>query len=428
MRSSTGPYAWLWLLLGALTLVACGGGSSGSGPPPANDAGPGDEPPEDEAPNLALIQAFPSLTFTRPVAMLQRPDDNSRWYLLEQAGRILRFANDPNATEAGLFVDLRDRVNSDANEAGLLSMAFHPDFDNNGQVFLYHQVSKPGTNDCCLSQLVRYRSDDGGETLNPASAEVLLAFTAPFENHFGGHLAFDQQGFLYLSIGDGGSAGDPGNRAQNTANLWGSVIRLDVDSASPYAIPADNPFAGEADFLCNSDPQRRDKEQAGGNCPELYAWGLRNPWRWSFDRDTGELWLADVGQSNWEEINILEKGGNFGWRIREGAHCFNPPSDCPTEGLIDPVAEIAQPEFGSITGGYRYRGDGIPALTGRYVFGDFITGRLYSLIELDDGEWAVDPLADNTGLNISSFAEDQEGELYLLHHGGGVFRLLDDSP
>ena len=434
MMLGTNP--WVWLLLGCLAMAGCGGGSNGSAAAPVDDTNPDNGPnddsddnsgdgPSDGAPEISLEQEFASLAFSRPVALLQKPGDNSRWYLLEQAGRVLRFAKDPNATRSEVVVDLRDQVDNGANEAGLLSMAFHSDFDDNGQVFLYHQISDPDTGDCCVSQLVRYTSDDGGDTLDPDSAQVLLSFTQPFENHFGGHLAFDNQGYLYLSIGDGGGAGDPGNRAQNTANLWGGMLRLDVDSGSPYAIPPDNPFAGEADFLCNTDARRMDKEAEGGHCPELYAWGLRNPWRWSFDRETGDLWLADVGQDRWEEINTLELGGNFGWRIREGANCFNPPSNCSTEGLIDPVAQIAHPDFLSITGGFLYRGSEIPALEGRYVFGDFVTGRLYSLVQAGGGDWEIDPLIEDTGLNIASFAEDQTGAIYLLNFGGSIFRLED---
>ncbi|WP_339617033.1 PQQ-dependent sugar dehydrogenase [uncultured Gilvimarinus sp.] len=374
---------------------------------------------------MELTRAYPSLSFDRPVAMVQKPSDSSEWYLLEQAGRIMRFANNSDTGSAEVFADLRERVNDSANESGMLSMAFHPDYADNGEVFLYYQTDEPGSDDCCVSQLVRYTVNANGDQLDTSSAEVLLSFTAPYnaKNHFGGHLGFDAAGLLYLSIGDGGSSGDPDNRAQNTANIWGSMIRIDVDGSAPYAIPADNPFAEQSDFLCNTDAQMQSKQAADGACPELYAWGLRNPWRWSFDRANGEIWLADVGQGSWEEVNRIQRGGNYGWRIREGAHCYNPSSGCDTTGLIDPVAEVPQPEFQSITGGYRYRGSDIPGLTGRYVFSDFVTGPLYSLVNNGQGGWSVDPLIADTGQSIAAFAEDQQGELYALSFAGGIYRL-----
>lgn len=394
----------------------------------------GEKPSGDSG--VALERAFPDLSFTHPVALLQPPEDNSQWYLLEQAGRIWVFDNDDEVSDARVFADLRERVDdsSNAGESGLLSMAFHPDYAETREVFLFYQVSEDTTppiqDDCCVSQLVRYRVNDSGTGLEPGSAEVLLSFTAPYssKNHFGGHLAFDDRGYLYLSIGDGGGAGDPDNRAQNTANVWGSMIRLDVDNGSPYAIPGDNPFADQASFLCDSDQAMAQKQASGGQCPELYAWGLRNPWRWSFDRATGELWLADVGQAEWEEINRIQRGGNYGWNIREGAHCYN-ASTCETAGLIDPVAELPQPYYRSITGGVVYRGSELPSLVGKYLFGDYVTGRLDTLAD-DSGTGELretEPLIESTGLNIASFAQDREGEVYVLDYNGSIHRLVAEE-
>ncbi len=422
--------------------VSSSGAASSAPPPDPEDSGlderpsnstclAGESPSGDSAVDLERV--FPDLSFTRPVALLQPPQDDSQWFVLEQAGRILVFDNSNGVSTASEFADLRDSVDDSSNvgESGLLSMAFHPDYANNGEVFLYYQVSEDTTSpiqdDCCVSQLVRYQVNDSGTALDVDSAEVLLSFTAPYstKNHFGGHLGFDDAGYLYLSIGDGGSGGDPDDRAQNTANLWGSMIRIDVDSGSPYGIPADNPFADQAQFLCNSDQQMQEKQAAAGQCPELYAWGLRNPWRWSFDRDTGDLWLADVGQGNWEEVNRIQRGGNYGWNIREGAHCYNAGS-CDTSGLIDPVAEVPQPDFRSITGGVVYRGSAIPSLVGKYLFGDYVTGRFYTLAD-DTGEGGLrdtQVLDASTGLNIASFAQDREGEVYLLDYNGGIYQVV----
>lgn len=380
----------------------------------------GDRPSFDA--DIQVERVFPSLSFDSPVALLQAPGDNSRWFVVEQEGVIRVFNNNSGTSASSVFLDIQDRVNDSANESGLLAMAFHPDFSSNGQVFLYHQGSE-SSGGCCLSQLVRYTSSDGGTTLDRNSAEVLLSFAAPYtsKNHFGGQLGFDEEGYLYLSIGDGGGGGDPDERAQNTTNIWGSILRLDVDSGSPYAIPPDNPFAAETQ-LCNSDAAM---DANNNNCPELYAWGLRNPWRWSFDRATGDLWLADVGQGDWEEVNIIQRGGNYGWDVREGAHCHEPGSGCQTSGLIDPVAEVAQPEFQSITGGYVYRGSNIPSLMGKYLFGDYVTGPIYALADDGSGNWEIERLIPDSGFNVASFAEDQLGELYVVSYQGNLYQVAD---
>lgn len=369
--------------------------------------------PVDNA-TITLTQVFDSLpNFAFPVALLQVPNNNSRWFVVERSGRILVFENNPNVEDISTFIDIEDIVNRDFNEGGLLAMAFHPNFQNNGEVFLYYtREGSPVRN-----TLARFTSSDNGLTLDASSEQILLDIDPPFGNHFGGQLGFDDDGLLYLSIGDGGSSGDPRNLAQNTNNLFGTLIRINVDEGAPYSIPLDNPFAGNA--LCNNGDGENNQETA---CPEIFSWGLRNPWRWSFDRDTGDIWLADVGQNAWEEINIMQLGGNYGWRIREGAHCFNPSQNCATLGLIDPVAEIPHPEAGSITGGFVYRGQAIEDLQGIYVVGDFVTGGLWALY--NNAEGIREPVVLlNAGFNISSFAEDTEGELYLLNFGGSIYRI-----
>ncbi len=425
---------FLPLLFILLILAGCGG-SSGSDntpdpepPPPQNpnppseesglDARPANttclapEPPSTDS-SIQLTRVFNDLSFTRAVGLLHEPGNDARWYVIEQPGRVRVFDN-AASTNLRTFIDIQARVDDGPNEAGLLAMAFHPDFANNGEVFLYYIRDEEGARS--RDTLSRFTSSDGGQTLDPDSEEILLSLEHPFDNHYGGQLGFDEDGYLYLSLGDGGSGGDPGNRAQTTSNVFGSLMRFDVDGGTPYAIPASNPFAGNA--LCTNIDGTND---AGTNCPEIFAWGLRNPWRWSFDSATGDIWLADVGQNEIEEINRVTLGGNYGWRLREGNQCYNPSTNCGTAGLIDPVAVIPQPDAQSITGGYVYRGNTIPGLVGQYVVADFITGRLWRLTE-EGGDYALN-LLEETGMNIASFAEDMDRELYLVTHNGQIHRL-----
>jgi glucose/arabinose dehydrogenase len=266
------------------------------------------------------------------------------------------------------------------------------------------------------SVLAAYTSDDGGATLDSGSETILLTVDQPFNNHNGGHLAFGPDGMLYIALGDGGSSGDPDNNAQNTRSLLGKILRIDVSGGAAYTIPTDNRWAGNARCTTGAGPTE---------CPEIHAYGLRNPWRFSFDGSTGDLWAADVGQNAWEEIDRIVAGGNFGWRIREGAHCFNPPTGCPTQNngdaLIDPVAEYDHGLGGSVTGGYVYRGTSLAALTGRYVFGDFVSGRIFAHTP-GSGDLAPEELLD-TPLSISSFALGEDGEIYVVDYGGGLYRI-----
>jgi glucose/arabinose dehydrogenase len=402
----------------ALALVACGGGDGDGGniPPPNPD-------PPSCATGLETPRAFASLAFDSPVAMKQAPNDASRWFVVEQGGRIRTFANDPDASTAADFVDLRSRVHL-SGEAGLLGMAFHPDFTTNGLVYLNFSELVGGV---VRSVTAEFASADGGQTLAPASERVLMTVTKQATNHNGGNLEFGPDGFLYVGLGDGGGSGDPQGNAQNPQRLLGKMLRIDVDTrpgGAAYGIPAGNPFAPNP--LCN----------AGGtglqSCPEIFATGFRNPWRWSFDRQNGDLWAGDVGQGNWEEIDLVVLGGNYGWDIREGAHCFEPASGCQTAGLIDPIAEYGHDAGFSITGGYVYRGGQATEVAGRYVFGDF-GGMISSLAP--DGVGGFDivehvpqgctPEGATGALSISSFAEDLDGELYLLDYGRGQVHALE---
>jgi glucose/arabinose dehydrogenase len=400
-----------------LVLTACGGGSGDGGgvtPPP---------PPTACSTGLETPRAFAALEFDSPVAMLQAPNDGSRWFVVQQSGLIRTFENDPDVATAEDFVDLGARVHREG-EAGLLGMAFHPDFATNGRVYLNFSELVGGQ---IRSVTAEFTSMDGGQTLDPGSERDLLVVTKPAANHNGGNLAFGPDGLLYVGLGDGGGSGDPQGNAQNPQRLLGKMLRIDVDSrpgGAPYGIPVDNPFVGNA--LCN----------AGGtgtaNCPEIFATGFRNPWRWSFDRQSGELWVADVGQGDWEEVDVVARNGNYGWDTREGAHCFEPASGCSTAGLTDPVAEYSHALGFSITGGYVYRGGQATDVAGNYVFGDF--GGMIAWLEPDGaGGFTLRQLAEQgctppgaTGaLQSSAFAEDLDGELYLLDYGRGEIRGLE---
>jgi len=401
----------------ALALAACGGSDGGGGIPPPTPVPPAC------ASGLETPRVFANLSFESPVAMKQAPNDASRWFVAEQGGRIRAFENDPDADAAVNFVDLTGRVHADG-EAGLLGMAFHPDFAVNGRVYLNFSELVGGQ---VRSVTAEFTSADGGQTLAPASERVLLTVAKSATNHNGGNLEFGPDGYLYIGLGDGGGSGDPDGNAQDPQRLLGKFLRIDVDAqpgGAPYGIPADNPSA--ANPLCNVDGTGLQ------DCPEIFATGFRNPWRWSFDRQNGDLWAGDVGQGSWEEIDLVVLGGNYGWNIREGAHCFEPASGCQTAGLIDPLAEYDHDVGFSITGGYVYRGGQATEVAGRYVFGDF-GGMISSLAP--DGAGGFDivehvpqgcaPEGASGNLQISSFAEDLDGELFLLDFGRGQVHALE---
>ncbi len=386
-----------------LTLFGCGGGGGGS--TPAASTPP---PPGDNSSPVALEVAFPNLSFTQPLLFLQPAEDSSTWFVVERAGVIRAFDNDPSVGDSRVFADLRAFVDSGPNEAGLLGMAFHPNYANNHQVYLSFTV----TGSPLVSRIDRFTSNDGGLTLDLATQTPILSLDQEFGNHNGGHLVFGPDGYLYLGFGDGGSAGDPNNRAQATNNLLGTITRIDIDSGVPYGIPADNPFAGNPTCAQGSGTAA---------CPEIFAFGFRNPWRWSFDSASGSLFAGDVGQNSFEEIDRVTNGNNYGWNIREGANCFN-ANACVTAGLIDPIHEYGRSEGTSVTGGYVYRGTNIPSLIGFYVFADFTTGRIWSIDSSAQSLVDSDLLIDSS-LNIASFGQANSGELYVVNFGGTLHRI-----
>lgn len=353
---------------------------------------------------LRLVSAYPNLEFTRPVDY-QVPDDGSdRVFVVEQAGIIRVLENDPSATEAEVFLDIRDRVES-GGERGLLGLAFHPDYASNGTFFVDYTAPSP-----LRTVIARYQADpQNPRRALKESEEVILEVNQPYGNHNAGQIVFGPDGYLYITLGDGGSGGDPQENAEDPTTLLGSILRIDVDAGNPYSIPPNNPFV--------------DNDQ--GYREEIYAYGLRNPWRISFDPETGRLWAADVGQNAYEEIDLIEAGENYGWDVMEGMHCYEPSSGCDQSGLVLPIWEYPHSQGQSVTGGYVYRGDAVPQLVGRYVYGDFVSGRIWAL-DYDGNEPENEELLE-TGLNIASFGTDREGELYVLAFDGNIYRFTTEE-
>jgi glucose/arabinose dehydrogenase len=351
--------------------------------------------------------------------MLQAPGDRSRWFVVEQAGEVRVFENNPVVTTGSSFVDIRARVAS-GDELGLLGMAFHPNFPVNPRVYLSYTHVDAGLG--LVSRISEFTTPDAGLTLDPNSEQVLITIEQPESNHNGGGIVFGKDGLLYIGMGDGGGANDQhgtiGN-AQLLTTLLGKMLRIDIAAGANgmlYRIPADNPFA--ANTPCGTTGVGLQ------NCPEIYAWGFRNPWRWSFDRQTGDLWAGDVGQSALEEVDRVVLGGNYGWRCFEGTRntgfdCGSPPSTSP------PIAEYGRGVGTTVTGGYVYNGTAIADLAGRYVFGDFGSGRIWS-IPADTAPTLTMMTSESveSNLSISSFAEDNDGELYVVHYGGTLHRIV----
>jgi len=399
------------ILLLVLPLLACSGLST----TPPSTPGPASATQTDSLPATVPDTSVPTpipftdtpnaTTFPDPNAYtwqpvidtpLQRPvdlqaDGSGRLFVIEKRGFIRLIENGQLSPDP--FLDITDRVNDDSNEMGFLGFAFHPNFSQNGYFF----VNYTGQNgDTFIS---RFQANGN---IAPSSSELnLLRIKQPFPNHNGGSMAFGPDGYLYAGLGDGGASGDPLGNAQSVETLLGKILRIDVDSAEPYAVPADNPF---------------------GN--EIWAYGLRNPWRISFDKQTGDLYIADVGQGEWEEVNFVpfgSRGGlNFGWDFYEGTHDYDPQGI--TGEYVFPVSEYSHAEGGcSVTGGYVYRGS-MPEWNGIYLYGDYCTGHVWGLIK-SGGQWQVQLLFESQGL-ITSFGQDENGEIYLLSDDGSVLQMI----
>ena len=405
------PVAIRAAALVAVVFASCGGDSSSSPSAPPTTTLPGSSgtcsgPPVSGTP--ALTTTLVASGLESPVDLQTPAGDRNRVFILEQAGRIRILKQ--GSLLAAPFLDIVARVGS-GGERGLLGLAFHPRYAENGRFFVNY-TDRPGD-----THIAEFRATPPSDVADPATEKLLLFVRQPFANHNGGGLAFGNDGMLYIGLGDGGSAGDPQGNGQSLGTHLGKLLRIDVDGGSPYRVPADNPFVTVA-----------------GALPEIWAFGLRNPWRFAFDGATGDLLIADVGQNQVEEIDFgsaSRKGGeNYGWNVMEGSHCFRPSSGCSTAGLTPPIAEYPHAQGCSITGGVVYRGCRLPGYQGTYFYSDFCTAFVRSF-RMENGR-AVDPrdwtAALGRGLSSpSSFGVDAEGEVYIVDHHGEVYKVVPGS-
>jgi glucose/arabinose dehydrogenase len=355
--------------------------------------------------NQYMIEvAFPNLLFSSPIGLYHAGDGTNRLFVVEQEGVIRVFENSPNISVANVFIDITDRVLF-SGEQGLLGLAFHRNFTENGYFYIDYVTDNPRR-----TVIARYSvSNNSANQADQSSETILLEVLQPFSNHKGGQIAFGPDGYLYIAMGDGGGAGDPQGNGQNLSALLGKILRIDVDNPSGslnYSIPDDNPFF-------NNTLSYRE---------EIYAYGLRNPWRFSFDPATGWLWVADVGQNRMEEIDIVKKGGNYGWNTMEGTLCYSPSSGCNKTGLEPPIWEYGHDVGSSITGGFVYRGSELNELYGAYVYGDYGSGRIWAL-RYDGVTTSMNTELADTSVNIPSFGLDQQNRLYICSFDGRIYKL-----
>jgi glucose/arabinose dehydrogenase len=360
------------------------------------------EAPSSSSVTLTLV----ATGYTRPLLVTHAGDGSNRLFVVEQTGVIWIIENaTPLETP---FLDVSDLISPDAlnlrgySERGLLGLAFHPNYEENGQFYINY--TDLGGDTVVARYLV---SEDDPNIADPNSATTLLTQFQPYPNHNGGHMEFGPEGYLYIGFGDGGSGGDPQGYAQSLGTLLGKILRIDVDNGDPYTVPDDNPFVGQP-----------------GASPEIWAYGLRNPWRFSFDAETGDLYIADVGQGDYEEVNFQPAdspgGENYGWKVYEGTH---PYTGGTLENAVMPVGEYDHSQGVSVSGGYVYRGTQIPSLEGIYFYGDFGSGTIWYLYQDSSDNWQSVVFIQNSGYNISSFGTDEQNELYLVDYAGSIYRF-----
>lgn len=424
------PTGRIRFLIGFVTLISCSGGSI---PEPVATKFGLDQRPQNTScvardrplptasgsQGVTLVRQWPGLTFTQPIYLTQAPGDRSKWYVVQQGGKVRVFPSTATAdTDVKDFVSVA--VNTSYYEAGLLGFAFDPGWQTNHQAYLSYTrnvasgdpvppASCPNPVRPFTSVIARYQSSNGGATLNQGPDEI-LTIGQPSVYHNGGNIQFGNDGKLYVGFGDGGPGNDPCDSGQDKNSLFGKILRIDVTSAAAgtYKTPPDNPFFGVANAK-----------------PEIWALGFRNPWRWSFDNATGDLWLGDVGQNAWEEIDQVVKGNNYGWKICEGKHRRGSTTElCATPGLTDPVVEHGRAEANAITGGYVYRGSAIPSLFGAYIYGDYIKGTIWALTSDATGKRVTKPILQAVPNSLVSFGQGNDGELYVVQISGEIFKLV----
>ncbi|ETA79560.1 PQQ-dependent sugar dehydrogenase [Youngiibacter fragilis] len=384
-------------ILGALLalpiiLSACSNASplpapTGTSSPTQGTASPTNEPALPQKPeSYQVVDAYPALTFKQPLEYVWL-ESSGKAYVVERGGLIHEFEDSVDVRGSNVFADLTDKVSVSATERGLLGLAFHPDHEENGLYYVNYTTERD-------------------TVIESSEGEVVMSFPQPYSNHNGGHIAFGNDGYLHIAVGDGGGAGDPQGNAQNLSRLYGKLLRIDIDKKSGsknYSIPPDNPFA----------------DGRGGVLPEIFAYGLRNPWKFSIDGMTGKIMAGDVGQNRIEEVDEIVRGGNYGWNIMEGTSVYKDDKAADKAALIPPLTEYQHPEGKSVTGGYIYRGELLSWLYGDYVYGDFVTGRVWAY-DFESGESRK---ILETGLNISSFGLDSKGEILVVDYSGKLFRI-----
>jgi glucose/arabinose dehydrogenase len=352
-----------------------------------------------------IAKAFPALpVLDNPVELTAPDDGTNRIFVVSQKGVISEFANTADVSAKNVFLDISAQVTF-SGEMGLLGLAFSPDYKTNGYFYVNYVRKNPSLE----TVIARYKvSASNPNVADPASEEILLTYAQPFENHKGGKLAFGNDKYLYIAAGDGGSGGDPNKNGQNKAVLLGKILRIDVSKAGKYTIPDDNPF----------------KSNTSGYKEEIYAYGMRNPWRFSFDHTTGLLWAADVGQDKVEEVDIIEKGVNYGWNVMEGNTCYN-TATCDQTGLRLPIWSYGRALGASVTGGYVSRDKNLPGLNGRYVYGDYVSGNIWALASSGKTAVSNDLIGTFPANSLSSFGEDSNSNLYLLNYKDGrVYKFV----